>query len=316
MARVRSAPGPTSLPDPIADAAALRAFVAVARLGSVVRAARTLARTQPSVSARLAALESAWGVRLFRRRARGMEPTPEGARLLPLAEAALHVLEEVDRAAGRPAASRGELRVGAGDALGRELLPRAFSRVLHGTPNLAVRLVEGPGPRLLDALDAGEIDVALVVLSPDSRRRDGIRAEPLLESAVDVLFPPGEAPRARRAADLEVLGGRRVVALQPGSEFRRHVEAAAASRGIALRPAVEVGNFSLVRRFVAAGLGAGPVPAVAFRRDAPGPPVERRRLQGVAPVPYFAAMRRGAPQSDEIAGFLAILRREAAGLRG
>jgi DNA-binding transcriptional LysR family regulator len=48
----------------------LRAFVAVARMGSVGRAAKILARTQPTISARVAALEEVWGTRLFLRMAR------------------------------------------------------------------------------------------------------------------------------------------------------------------------------------------------------------------------------------------------------
>ena len=70
----------------MADVPALETFVAVARAGSVVGAAERLARTQPSISARLLALEAAWATKLFRRHARGMALTPEGARLLPLAE--------------------------------------------------------------------------------------------------------------------------------------------------------------------------------------------------------------------------------------
>ena len=58
------------LPEPRGDTATLRAFVAEARLGTVGRAAQALGRTQPSVSARLASLERAWQVRLFRRVAR------------------------------------------------------------------------------------------------------------------------------------------------------------------------------------------------------------------------------------------------------
>ena len=59
------------------------------RSGTVGRAAERLNRTQPSISARIALLEEAWQTRLFRRVARGMLLTPEGARLLPLAEASL-----------------------------------------------------------------------------------------------------------------------------------------------------------------------------------------------------------------------------------
>ena len=75
-----------ALPDPRADISELRTFVAVARLGAVGRAARALGRTQPSISARLAGLERSWSTRLFRRGSRGMILTPEGSRLLPLAE--------------------------------------------------------------------------------------------------------------------------------------------------------------------------------------------------------------------------------------
>ena len=67
----------------MADVPALLTFVAVARAGSVGRAAERRARTQPRLSARLLALEGAWGTKLFRRHARGMALTPEGARLLP-----------------------------------------------------------------------------------------------------------------------------------------------------------------------------------------------------------------------------------------
>src|SRR6185503_9638448 len=112
------------------DLDALRAFVSVARQAHVGRAAARLGRTQPSVSARLARLEAAWDTRLFRRHARGMTLTPEGARLLPLAEAVLRGADALEEAAGAPVRGPRELRVGAGDALGRALLPRTIARLL------------------------------------------------------------------------------------------------------------------------------------------------------------------------------------------
>jgi DNA-binding transcriptional LysR family regulator len=285
------------LPRPRTDVAGLRAFVAVARLGTVGRAAQALGRTQPSISARLADLERTWSTRLFRRGSRGMRLTPEGARLLPSAEAVLRDLEELDRAAGVPVSPSREIRVGAGDALGRLKLPRAVAALLRSTPDLDVRIREGPAPRLLEALRAGEIDLALVVRPPEGRRDPGIDLEPLLESEILVLAPRGrrgEAGGGERALPLRALAGRRLVVLQPGSGFRRHLEAAFASRGLPFRPAVELGNLSLVRRFVAAGLGVAPVPAIAFGpRDAPG--LDRRRLAGVEPVRYERAVRAGVP---------------------
>lgn len=313
----RPRPDPLALPDPVGDPGSLRAFVATAKLGTVVRAAAALGRTQPSVSARIAALEAAWGTRLFRRQARGMALTPEGARLLPLAEASLRGLEELDRAAGLPFSARREVRVGAGDALGREALPRALARLLREDVDLSVRVVEGDAPRLLDALRGGEIDVALVVVAALPGPRGGIELEPLLESPVDLLVPAGTAPRSARGVPLEALRGERLVTLQSGSGFRRHLEQAFAARGVPFVAAVEVGNLSLVRRFVAAGLGSAPVPAVAFDPRVPGPRVDRRPLAGVPPVVYHAARRGAVPLSEPLRRLLALVREtEAARSRG
>jgi DNA-binding transcriptional LysR family regulator len=282
----------TDIIEIVADAGALEAFVAVARLGTVKRAARSLGRAQPSISARLAALEHSWGTRLFHRRARGMDLTPEGARLLPLAESVLHDLEELDRAAGAAVARRGELRVGAGDALGRERLPRAIATLLAEDPGLGVRIVEGPSRRLLDRLSGGEIDLALIATPAEAAEVD---CAPLLESPVELLAPRGTFPGRRRTVPVASLRGRRTIGLPRDSGFRRQIEAAFAGAGLRFRPDVEVGNLSLVRRYVAAGLGWAPAPAIAFGVRAERPTVDRVRLSGVGAVTYYRAIRRGVP---------------------
>jgi len=290
----------------VADVPALLTFVTVARAGSLVRAADRLGRTQPSISARLAALENSWGTKLFRRHARGMTLTPEGARLLPLAEAALTGLSALDAAAGLPIAGHDELRIGSGDALGREIVPRAVARLLRERPSLSIRVLEGPAPRLFEALRAGEIDLALVVGAPAGDAA-GVANEPLLSSPVALLVPAAE--RTDRAYTLERLRGRRLVTLQRGSGFRRHLEDAFAAAGVPFRPAVEVGNLSLVRRFVAAGLGVAPVPSIAFARGGGIVGSTQRRLRGVPPVPYVLARRAGVPLTAASARFVDLLRK-------
>lgn len=297
-------------PAPRSDVPGLAAFAAIARAGTVGGAAAELGLTQPAVSARLAALEAAWGTRLFVRRARGMELNAEGTRLLPRALRLLAELAELDAAAGAPLAGPAELRVGAGDALGRERLPRALSALLREEPGLEIRLREGPRAALLAALRSGEIDVALVVDAPDDGAGldlAGLDLAPWIESPVDVLAPPGT--RLPRRPGVAWLARRRTVALPPGSGFRAHVERAlprTARPGEA--PAVEVGNLSLVRRFVAAGLGVAAVPAVAFDAADRQPRVERRRLAGIPPVRYARALRAGAPRGPALQRFLDALR--------
>lgn len=287
MAEIRPAPEGAEL-------AELRAFEAVARLGTVGRAAEELARTQPSISARLAALESTWGTRLFHRRARGMELTPEGKRLLGSARALLEAAAALDREAGLPVAEESTVRLGSGDALGRGVVPRALRRLLQETPGVSVRVREGSASRLETELREGAIDVALL---PAGGEGAGLRRERLLECPVEVLLPPGrKAPK--RAMKPEDLADEALVLLLPGSSFRRSLEAAWRGRALNLRAAVEVGSYSLVRRFVAAGLGPAPVPAIAFEGEADRDDgVSVRRLAGVESPAWDVAVRAHAPLS-------------------
>ena len=93
-------------------------------------------------------------------------------------------------------------------------------------------------------------------------------------------LPRHDAGPEGRPWSLRSLSRQRLVALQPGSGFRRHLETAFAGAGLAFRPAVEVGNLSLVRRFVAAGLG------VAFNAR----PVVREVADTSVTVPYLDAI--------------------------
>lgn len=292
------------LPRPRADTATLQAFVAVARLGTVGRAAQAIGRTQPSVSARLASLERAWEVRLFRRVARGMTLTPEGARLLPRAEAALATLEGLDREAGLPVSAPDLLRIGSGDALGRVVLPRALKELARERTGLTVRVLEGSGSSLLAALGAGAIDIALVALDAAPPAEGAIETGLVLESPVELLAPPRRRIPAR---PLDALAAGPVIALQPESGFRRHLERALAALRVPFRPAVEVGNLSLVRRYVSAGLGVAAVPAVAFERHAPGPAVRRVAFPEIPPLRYYRASRAGVPLPDAARRLLQLL---------
>ncbi len=287
--------GSQAISEILAGVGDLRAFVAVARLGAVARAAEALGRTQPSVSARLAALEAAWNTRLFRRVARGMVLTPEGTRLLPFAETILQDLEKLENEAGLPAGASSELRLGAGDALARRLLPRALARLLEDMPGIDVRLREGTGATLLDALRDGEIDLALIVSSGDEPAPPGISVEPLFGSPVELMTPPGLLDDAASSIDLAELAELPIVTLQPGSSFRSHLEGAFTRNGLRFRPAVEVGNLSLVRRFVITGLGVAPVPAIAFSRRPRPTRYAMLEMTDLPEVRYAYAVRSGAP---------------------
>ncbi|MFE0653431.1 LysR family transcriptional regulator [Streptomyces sp. NPDC059534] len=98
----------------------LRAFREVARELSFTRAAHNLHYSQPAVTAQIKGLEEDMGASLFQRRGnRSVELTPAGARLRPLAEQILDLVETAQDeiacpGAGRTKAGRtgGERRLG------------------------------------------------------------------------------------------------------------------------------------------------------------------------------------------------------------
>lgn len=141
-----------------------RAFLAVAREGSLSGAARVLGTTQPTMGRQVAALEAAMGVKLFARSLDGLAPTEAGRRLLPSAEAMAAAVETARRAAsGEIGEERGTVRVTASDVVGAEVLPAMLAQFHASNPRVSVELVLSN--RNEDLL-RGDADIAVRMVRP------------------------------------------------------------------------------------------------------------------------------------------------------
>jgi hypothetical protein len=94
------------------DAADLKVFAAVARIGGMNRAANELHTVQSNVTARVRTLEEELGVQLFHRGRKGVTLTAAGERLLPYAIKVAHLLEEAQKAVKDDGKPRGSLTIG------------------------------------------------------------------------------------------------------------------------------------------------------------------------------------------------------------
>ena len=91
-----------------------RIFLAVARAGQILGAARRLELNHATVSRRVAALEGALGARLFRRLTTGSELTAAGERFLDIAERMeADMIAARSEVAGDRAEVTGTVRIGA-----------------------------------------------------------------------------------------------------------------------------------------------------------------------------------------------------------
>jgi len=138
----------------------LEAFVWVADLGSFRKAADRLNTTQPNISSRIAALESALDVSLMQRDAGSVRLTLKGQLLLEHAREVLKATDRLIEAAGRDALVNGQLRLGVTEMVVHSWV-RDFMRVLKGRyPNIAVELTVDLSANLEKELLDRSIDLA------------------------------------------------------------------------------------------------------------------------------------------------------------
>lgn len=162
---------------------------AVARAGTVTRAAEDLHVTQPAVSHRLRELEQRLRVKLFRRAGRRMVPTSEGARLLETARTLLAELERVEGDIGQHRdGQRGTLRVATECYFCYSWLPSTFKQLRAALPNIEIQIVpevtRDPMPALLDRT----LDIAIVFNLPDDSR---VVTQELFKDELVAIVPEG-----------------------------------------------------------------------------------------------------------------------------
>ncbi|MEB2316930.1 MAG: LysR family transcriptional regulator [Xanthomonadaceae bacterium] len=251
---------------PLPSLNALRAFEAVARLGSVVRAAEELHVTHGAVSRHLRTLEEELGCALFRREGRGLVATAAGQRLAEAAGDAFSRLRDAC-ARLRQDGEQAPLVLGcSASVLARWMIPR-LSRLEAELP--ALRLHLSPQETAPDAALSG-LDAALLLAAPPWPA--SWQVHPLAPERIGPVLSPQHPDAARLAGapastlrELPLLhtasrpqawpdwarrSGIDVAALSMGQGFAHLyylLEAAAAGLGIAIAPE------PLVRDDLAAG---------------------------------------------------------------
>lgn len=140
----------------------LRAFLAVAELGSLGRAAKEVFLTQPALSRMVHELERHCGMDLFERHPLGMRLTEAGEALVPIARS---IMEEIARADETMSimrgAGRGVIRVGAIAGVARQIVPNAIKKLLDDGLDVKIYVLEGTGGELAAAIASGSVDIAI-----------------------------------------------------------------------------------------------------------------------------------------------------------
>ena len=141
-----------------------RYFLAIAREGQMLAAARKLAVSQALLSRRMANFEATTGARLLDRSTRGCSLTEEGRIMFGMAERMeADILTAMAEVQGRGGVS-GTVRIGAPDGFGSAFLAPRLHRLIEMYPDLHLQLV--PAPRSF-SLSQREADIAVMIGQPD-----------------------------------------------------------------------------------------------------------------------------------------------------
>ncbi|QPC44543.1 LysR family transcriptional regulator [Kaustia mangrovi] len=235
------------------DVGELRVFEAVARLGSMNRAAQELHTVQSNVTARIRSLEDELGVGLFVRHARGVSITPAGQRLLPFAGRLAKLLADARSATrddGRPG---GVLLLGSLETTAGLRLSPVLTDFARTYPEVRLVLKTGTTRSLLDDVVECRLDAALVagpVAHPE------LHCDPVFEE--DLVL--ATCRTIRTLDDLRAVEDLRTIVFQAGCSYRQRLEAFLAELGLVTAEPLEFGSLEAITSCVAAGIGVTLLP--------------------------------------------------------
>ncbi len=296
--------GRTPLAHRVPDLGALELLLAVARHGSLGRAARELGITQPAASSRIRAMERQLGVGLLDRSPRGSRLTDAGALVTDWARRIVEAAEAFDAGAQALRGRRdSRLRVAASMTIAEYLLPGWLIALRAQRPDTAVSLYAGNSAEVARRLLDGEADLGFV---------EGLTVPEGLDGAVVghdrllVVAAPGH-PWARRRTPLTAaeLAAAPLILRERGSGTRQVLDAALTDGGNGglAEPLLELASTTAVKAAAVSGAGPAVLSELAVTEELTARrlvavPVEQVRLARALRAVWPHGRRPAGPARD------------------
>ena len=247
----------------------LEYFVAVAERLSFRAGAEACFVTQPGLSIQLKELEGQLDVQLFERSRRGVLLTPEGERLLPLAQDILtRAGEFADTARSLTRPLSATLRLGVIPTVAPYLLPKALPGIRTRYPELRILLHEDFTHRLLALLGEGKLDLLLLALETDL---GDVTTLPLASDPFVVATPAGHRLAVRKRLAEADLAGEQVLLLDDGHCLRAQALKLCQTVGAGEVGDFRAGSLNTLVQMVAGGIGITLLPQLALEVECRAP---------------------------------------------
>ncbi|MEV4108437.1 LysR substrate-binding domain-containing protein [Nonomuraea sp. NPDC049695] len=245
----------------------LEYFVAVAEEQNFTRAAERVHISQSGVSAQIRQLERELGAELFDRSGRTATLTVAGKAALEHARAALAAAGAVGEAVGEVTdLIRGRLTLGM--VIGCTITPLFDAlAAFHGAhPGVEISLLEDNSDRLVEAVRAGTLDLALVGTA--SAALEGLEALTIISERLVVTVPPGHPLVGLPQVTLGDLSAYPIVCMPPGTGLRAVFDQACAARSLRPVLALQASAADAIADLAARGVAVGILSASMADRHA------------------------------------------------
>ena len=285
----------------------LRAFCAIAKLGTLSRAADALFLSQPSISLQLSALETELGARLLERRRRRVALTREGQALYELALPLVEGLDGLDaqfHALSSGFAGRA-LNIAAGASTIQYLLPTLVRAFREQHPEIKLELHNVTGKDGLALLRSDQVDFAIgsMLDVPNDLSYEPVHSyDPLL------ILPPDHPLAAKPDIRLEDLSPYGLILPPQRLTTYRLVDLIFQQRKVPYRVAIEVGGWEVIKEYVAMGLGISIVTGICIG-EADRARLAVRNMSAYFPQrTYGVVVRKGKYLSADARAFIDLVR--------
>lgn len=288
------------------DTTLLRAFLETADAGSLSRAARNLALSQPSLTVQIQRLEAHLGLPLFDRHGRGVTLTEAGKTLYPRARRILDEVRETEETIRRERADgAGALSVGAIPTVAPYVLPAAVQRLRVRHAAMRVGLREDYSAVLARLLLEGALDVVIAALP---YAFDHLDTEVLGTDALVVAVPASHAAARAGRITLAQLRDAPSVTLDPAHCLGEQVAGFCSSRQVSPSVVCRSAQLATVLELVGAGVGVSIVPAMAATRHNTPQCAYVPLAEHALEREIVAVWRRGAVRSPQAKAFVDCVR--------
>ena len=287
----------------------MRLFEAVARHGSITRAAEEVHLTQPSVSMQVKTLEDKIGLPLTEQIGKALHLTRAG--------------EQVAAAARDVLARMGEMEIALDDmkrevagplsiavvSTAKYFLPQLLGEFKRRHPKVEPRLQITNRETVLERLGDNADDLYIMGQPPNT---EAVSAEPFLENVIVFVARPDHPLVGAKSITLARIAQENVIRREPGSGTRQAVEKLFQAANVELVPHMEFDDSDAIKQGVISGLGVAYLSRHALRLelaagevvvlDVEGFPLRRR---------WYAAHREGKRLTNAAQSFLEFLQQES-----